>query len=54
MIKMMQNEGLKPEDGRDLSRINAVVLGGAPSTPADFVWLYDNVKSDMRKMTGFP
>ncbi|MFD0847284.1 acetoacetate--CoA ligase [Sphingosinicella xenopeptidilytica] len=48
LVAMMENGGIKPSETHDLSRLKAVVLGGAPSTPATFEWLYANVKQDLR------
>ena len=48
LVAMMEDGGIKPSETHDLSRLKAVILGGAPSTPATFEWLYANVKQDLR------
>ena len=47
LVKMMDDAGIRPAETYDLSRMNKLVLGGAPATPATFEWLYQNVKQDM-------
>ncbi|MBL6749863.1 MAG: acetoacetate--CoA ligase [Nevskia sp.] len=46
-VQMMEKAGLHPGDTHDLSRLEAVVLGGAPSTPETFGWFYRCVKRDL-------
>lgn len=46
-VQMMEKAQLKPGEKFDLSRLEAALLGGAPSTPETFKWFYDNVKQDL-------
>lgn len=46
-VQMMEKAGLRPGEKYDLSRLESVLLGGAPSTPETFKWFYDNVKADL-------
>ena len=46
-VQMMEKARLKPGEKFDLSRLEAALLGGAPSTPETFKWFYDNVKTDL-------
>lgn len=46
-VQMMEKAGLKPGQTFDLSRMQSVVLGGAPSTPETFKWFYESVKRDL-------
>lgn len=46
-VQMMEKAGLKPGEKFDLSRLESVLLGGAPSTPETFKWFYDHVKADL-------
>ena len=43
----MQNHGVEPGKKYDLSRMNSVLVGGAPSTPETFEWFYRNVNEDL-------
>jgi acetoacetyl-CoA synthetase len=47
LIAMMDDAGVCPGELHDLSRLKSIVLGGSPSTPATFAWIYENVKSDL-------
>src|ERR1700692_2424994 len=44
---MMEKAGLCPRDSFDLSRIESIVVSGAPSSPETFAWLYRSVKADL-------
>ncbi len=46
-VQMMEKAGLKPAEQYDLSKLEAIMVGGSPSTPETFAWLYDSVKSDL-------
>ncbi|MGQ0697801.1 MAG: acetoacetate--CoA ligase [Panacagrimonas sp.] len=46
-VQMMEKARLKPGEKFDLSKLESVLLGGAPSTPETFKWFYDNVKQDL-------
>jgi acetoacetyl-CoA synthetase len=47
LIRNMKTAGIRPGESYDLSRLEAIMLGGAPSSPETFAWLYDNVKQDL-------
>ena len=46
-VQMMEKAGLRPGDDFDLSRLRAIVVAGAPSTPETFAWFYRCVKQDL-------
>ena len=46
-VQTMQNHGVEPGKKYDLSRMNSVLVGGAPSTPETFDWFYRNVSEDL-------
>ncbi|MGQ0528330.1 MAG: acetoacetate--CoA ligase, partial [Panacagrimonas sp.] len=46
-VQMMEKARLEPGKKFDLSQLQSVLLGGAPSTPETFKWFYDNVKQDL-------
>ena len=46
-IQMMEKAGLRPMERFDLSKLEAIMVGGSPSTPETFAWLYDCVKRDL-------
>ncbi|SEQ20705.1 acetoacetyl-CoA synthetase [Solimonas aquatica] len=46
-VQMMEKAGLKPGETYDLSRLEAVLVAGSPSTPETFQWFYQAVKSDL-------
>lgn len=46
-VQMMEKANLCPGDRFDLSRLEAIMVGGSPSTPETFAWLYSNVKQDL-------
>jgi acetoacetyl-CoA synthetase len=46
-IQMMEKAGLKPGERFDLSKLEAIMVGGSPSTPETFAWLYHSVKRDL-------
>ncbi len=47
LIGMMKEAGIQPRGARNLACLNKVVLGGAPSTPLTFEWLYDQLGPDI-------
>ena len=47
LVKNMNAAGVRPREICDLSHLDMVLLGGAPSTPETFQWFYDNVKDDL-------
>lgn len=46
-VQIMEKAGLEPGAKFDLSRVDSVMVAGAPSTPETFAWCYDNVKQDL-------
>ncbi|TXH03181.1 MAG: acetoacetate--CoA ligase [Nevskiaceae bacterium] len=46
-IQMMEKAGLVPRERYDLSRLESMLVAGAPSTPETFAWCYRCVKSDL-------
>jgi acetoacetyl-CoA synthetase len=46
-VQMMEKAGLEPGKKFDLSRLQAVIVAGAPSTPETFDWFYRCVKQDL-------
>ncbi|MDP3293507.1 MAG: acetoacetate--CoA ligase [Nevskia sp.] len=46
-VQIMEKAGLEPGKLYDLSRLESVVVSGAPSTPETFAWFYRCVKQDL-------
>jgi acetoacetyl-CoA synthetase len=46
-VQAMERAGLQPGRTFDLSRLESIVVSGAPSTPETFDWLYRCVKRDL-------
>jgi acetoacetyl-CoA synthetase len=46
-VQMMEKAKLQPKDKFDLSRLESIVVAGAPSTPETFDWFYRCVKKDL-------
>ena len=46
-VQMMEKAGLRPGERYDLSRLEGVLVAGAPSTPETFDWFYRCVKKDL-------
>jgi acetoacetyl-CoA synthetase len=46
-VQMMEKAGLRPGDTYDLSRLESILVAGAPSTPETFDWFYRCVKQDL-------
>lgn len=46
-VQMMEKAGLEPGKLFDLSRLESIVVAGAPSTPETFEWFYRCVKRDL-------
>jgi acetoacetyl-CoA synthetase len=46
-IQMMEKAGIRPKETYDLSRIESIIVSGAPSSPETFDWLYRCVKQDL-------
>lgn len=47
LVTRMESEGIVPRDDYDLTRLNRVILGGAPATPEVYEWFYRDVKADL-------
>jgi len=47
LVRNMKSAGIRPSELHDLSKVQAIMLGGAPSSPETFAWLYNNVKQDL-------
>lgn len=47
LVQTMKKEGIRPRDLFDLSALEAIIVGGAPSTPETFTWFYDAVGDDI-------
>ncbi|PTU32903.1 acetoacetate--CoA ligase [Stenotrophobium rhamnosiphilum] len=46
-VQMMEKEGLVPSQKYDLSKMETMMVAGAPSTPETFNWCYRSVKKDL-------
>ena len=46
-VQLMQAMDIVPGETYDLSRLNSILVGGAPSTPETFQWFYQAVKKDL-------
>ena len=46
-VQMMEKARLQPKERFDLSRLESVIVAGAPSTPETFDWFYKAVKQDL-------
>ena len=47
LVQNMKKAGLRPREIVDLSCLETVLVGGAPSSPEVFQWFYDAVKDDL-------
>jgi acetoacetyl-CoA synthetase len=47
LVSLMNEANMHPGLTHNLLHLRKVLVGGAPSTPATFEWLYNNVKSDL-------
>ncbi|MGN6721920.1 MAG: acetoacetate--CoA ligase [Marmoricola sp.] len=46
-VQLLQNAGLRPGEAHDLSRLEGMMVAGAPATPETFSWCYENVRRDL-------
>jgi acetoacetyl-CoA synthetase len=46
-VQIMEKAGIRPGENHDLSRLESVIVSGAPSTPETFEWFYRCVKRDL-------
>jgi len=46
-VQMMEKAGLRPGELYDVSRLEGVLVAGAPATPETFDWFYRCVKKDL-------
>jgi acetoacetyl-CoA synthetase len=47
LVQSMKKAGIRPGEQYDLDALEAVIVGGAPSTPETFQWFYEAVSSDL-------
>lgn len=47
LIQTMKKENVRPALTFDLRALDTIILGGAPSTPETFGWIYENVRQDL-------
>jgi acetoacetyl-CoA synthetase len=47
LVQGMKMAGVRPAEQFDLSRLDTVVVGGAPAPPDVFAWFYSDVRSDL-------
>lgn len=47
LVQTMKKAGVRPRETHDLTALDTVILGGAPSTPETFKWFYDEVATDL-------
>lgn len=47
LVTRMEADGIVPRHEYDLSKLDRVVLGGAPATPEIYQWFYRDVKDDL-------
>ncbi|AEG51577.1 acetoacetyl-CoA synthase [Sphingobium chlorophenolicum L-1] len=47
LVQSMRKAGVRPGELYDLSALDSVLVGGAPSTPETFQWFYENVRDDL-------
>lgn len=47
LVEMMRAAKLEPGQRYDLGSLDCILLGGAPSTPETFSWLYENVGENL-------
>ncbi len=46
-VQLQESQGIEPGKAYDLSHLNSILVGGAPSTPETFKWFYNAVKEDL-------
>jgi len=46
-VQLMEKAGVRPGKTFDLSRLESIMVAGAPATPETFEWCYRNVKRDL-------
>jgi len=46
-VQIMAKAGLRPGESFDLSRLESIIVSGAPSSPETFEWFYRCVKEDL-------
>jgi acetoacetyl-CoA synthetase len=47
LVQSMKTAGIRPSELFDLSSLESIMLGGSPSTPEIFAWIYENVRRDL-------
>jgi acetoacetyl-CoA synthetase len=46
-VQLMEKAGVHPGQSHDMSRLQGLMVAGAPSTPETFEWCYQNVRADL-------
>jgi acetoacetyl-CoA synthetase len=46
-VQLQESQGIEPGKVYDLSHLDSILVGGAPSTPETFKWFYSAVKEDL-------
>src|SRR3546814_5850756 len=49
-VQMMEKAGLVPRERFDLSRLESIVVAGAPSTPETFAWRSEEHTSELQSL----
>lgn len=47
LVQSMKKAGVRPGELYDLSALESVIVGGAPSTPETFQWFYETIRDDL-------
>lgn len=47
LVQSMKKAGVRPGELYDLSSLESVLVGGAPSTPETFQWFYEAIRKDL-------
>lgn len=47
LVQNMKAAGVRPGELFDLSALDSVIVGGAPSTPETFKWFFENIREDL-------
>lgn len=47
LVTSMKAAGVRPGETHDLSRVDTIMVGGAPSTPETFSWFYETISPDL-------
>ncbi|WP_229814370.1 acetoacetate--CoA ligase [Novosphingobium colocasiae] len=47
LVQNMKKAGVRPGELYDLSALESVIVGGAPSTPETFQWFFETIRDDL-------